>query len=248
MNEGKTNLEKSGDNNEEYNDGEPEVNNYDDVAFNENFESGYEYPENQDIPYKPEDYEPTNGVFDQNANAMKVNEVTPLSKRDIAVLGQGSPSNSFRNSNMVTMENESLLLDNASAISGITLSTNLENYTKTQLLQKIISMKNAARRDKERDRGDCEDINKHTEGQVIKVTKQDLFKRVQFIRHKNLLSDYSKKGSIGRFVMNKLGIEKNRRKRFWNTYGIVVRKGIKAQRNVIHTNIRRRFLGKIRIF
>ena len=247
MNENTIIQNKNGDNNQEYNDEDPEENNYDDADFNENFESGYDCQENQEIPYDPDYYDPTNDVLHQNTNVMKTNEVTPMSERNIALLRQESPNNSFRNSNMVTLENESVVLDNASAISGITLSTNLENYTKTQLLQKIISMRNAARRDKERDREDCEDINKHTEGQVIKVTKQDLFKRVQFIRHKNLLSDYSKKGSIGRFVMNKLGVEKNRRKRFWNTYGAVVRKGIKAQRNVVHTNIRRRFLGKIRM-
>jgi len=89
-----------------------------------------------------------------------------------------------------------------------------------------------------------EEINELTLGQVIKCTKYDLFKKVQFIRHKNILVEYEKKGTIGRFVMKKLKIKKERRKRFWNTYRPMVRKGIKSQRNVIHTNIRRRFLGK----
>ena len=118
--------------------------------------------------------------------------------------------------------------------------SNLDNYSKQQLLYYIKNNK----RKKHNLEDEQEEINEMTLGQVIKCAKYDLFKKVQFIRHKNILVEYEKKGTIGRFVMKKLKIKKERRKRFWNTYRPMVRKGIKSQRNVIHTNIRRRFLGK----
>ena len=118
--------------------------------------------------------------------------------------------------------------------------SNLDNYSKQQLLYYIKNNK----RKKHNLEDEQEEINELTLGQVIKCTKYDLFKKVHFIRHKNILVEYEKKGTIGRFVMKKLKIKKERRKRFWNTYRPMVRKGIKSQRNVIHTNIRRRFLGK----
>ena len=54
-----------------------------------------------------------------------------------------------------------------------------------------------------------------------------------------------KKGSIGRFVMKTLKIKSSRRQIFWNTYSHHVQRGIKSQRNVVHTNLRRKFMGKI---
>ena len=48
-----------------------------------------------------------------------------------------------------------------------------------------------------------EEINAMTLGQVVKCAKYDLFKKVQFIRHKKILDEYESRGSIGRFVMKK---------------------------------------------
>ena len=133
---------------------------------------------------------------------------------------------------------------NAEIISTVTeeksFESNLHSKSHNELIEMVMNM----RKHKNQDNGDVEEINEMTVNEVFKCAKNDLFKCVQFIRHQSVLREYEKKGSIGRFVMRKLKIKKNRRKRFWNTYFPIVRKGIKSQRNIIHTNIRRKFLGK----
>lgn len=140
----------------------------------------------------------------------------------------------------VSVNKDTDINEEISTVTTRSLESKFEAYSKEQLLQYIVSV--GIRKNDEL--LDLEEINEMTLNQVLKCVKYDLFKRVQFIRHKSVLQEYEKKGSIGRFVMKKLNIDKKRRKIFWNTYHPMVRKGIKSQRNVIHTNIRRKFLGK----
>lgn len=129
--------------------------------------------------------------------------------------------------------------DSESIVSGETLSSKLENYTKEQLFRYICKIR------AKKTKGEVEEVNKITLNEVIKCSKYELFKKIQFIRHHNVLEEYTKKGSIGRFVMKTLKIKSSRRQIFWNTYSHHVRRGIKSQRNVVHTNLRRKFMGKI---
>ena len=128
-----------------------------------------------------------------------------------------------------------------STVTARSLETKFGTYSKSELLKYIINIKKMSR---DNEQTDVEDLNEMTIMNVIKCAKYELFKRVQFIRHRSLLIEYEKKGSIGRFMLKKLKIPKERRKVFWNTYYPAVRKGIKSQRNIIHTCIRRKFLGK----
>jgi len=140
----------------------------------------------------------------------------------------------------VSVNKDTDINEEISTVTTRSLESKLETYSKEQLLQYIAIVG----RKKNDELLNVEEINELTVNQVLKCVKYDLFKRVQFIRHKSVLQEYKKKGSIGRFVMKKLNIEKKRREMFWNTYHPMVRKGIKSQRNIIHTNIRRNFLGK----
>ena len=129
--------------------------------------------------------------------------------------------------------------DSESIVSSDTLSSKLENYTKEQLFRYICKIR------AKKDNSDVEPVNKITLHEVIKCSKYELFKKIQFIRHHNVLEEYTKKGSIGRFVMKTLKIKSSRRQVFWNTYSHHVRRAIKSQRNVVHTNLRRKFMGKV---
>ena len=143
--------------------------------------------------------------------------------------------------NTVAIQNDA---QNAEIISTVTEEKSFESNLHAKSHEELIGMVMKMRKQKNQDSEDVEEINEMTVNEVFKCSKNDLFKCVQFIRHQSVLREYEKKGSIGRFVMRKLKIKKNRRRRFWNTYFPVVRKGIKSQRNIIHTNIRRKFLGK----
>ena len=86
-------------------------------------------------------------------------------------------------------------------------------------------------------RGDgdvCMMMNPIQETNLLKTTKFELFRYVQFIRHDSILENYTSKNSIGAFVMNQLGVDTEDRHMFWKTYRHVVRKGIKVQRNITH--------------
>jgi len=88
--------------------------------------------------------------------------------------------------------------------------------------------------------------NPLVETTVKNVVKNDLFPKVQFIRHDELFHDYKNRTSVGKFVMDHLNIENDEKKRgdFWETYKQVVRRQIKIQRNVVHTALKRKFFGK----
>ena len=135
-------------------------------------------------------------------------------------------------------------VQNSEIISTVTEEKSFESNLNDKSHEELIGMVMKMRKQKNQDNEDVEEINEMTVNEVFKCAKNDLFKCVQFIRHQSVLREYEKKGSIGRFVMRKLKVKKNRRKRFWNTYFPIVRKGIKSQRNIIHTNIWRKFLGK----
>ena len=184
----------------------------------------------------------------------KVSTVTPMSnEQGILKLSLDNEDNQMslgntdtlletekRRVKTVTVENDPNQNEEISTVTARSLETRLETYTREQLLQYIIRIKKT----KENELLDVEEINELTLTQVITCAKFELFKRIQFIRHPSLLKDFEKKGSIGRFVMRKLKIKKERRKIFWNTYFNTVRKTVKSQRNIIHTNLRRKFLGK----
>ena len=139
-------------------------------------------------------------------------------------------------------------VQNSESISTVTEDKSFESGLLSKSNEELIQILLKMRKQRKKGNEDLEEINEMTVNEVLKCSKYDLFKRVQFIRHQSVLREYEKKGSIGRFVMRKLKIEKSRRKIFWNTYFPVVRKGIKSQRNIIHTNIRRKFLGKLCAF
>lgn len=227
------------------------------LAYDDN--SGFDdddYPENQEVVTYKDNYDTTNPMMEISCNDQeKATTVTPSQKENGLINFTLSEDNNnpipFSNTECIlelkkktktscNVENDSQKSEQLSALTARSLGSKLETYNKEQLLQYIISIKNG----KECQLLDIEEINEMTLISVIKCSKYELFKRIQFIRHQNVLKEYEKKGSIGRFVMNKLKIDKKRRKVFWNTYYPMVRKGIKNQRNVIHTNIRRKFIGK----
>ena len=87
-------------------------------------------------------------------------------------------------------------------------------------------------------------MNPIQETNLLKTTKFELFRYVQFIRHDSILENYTSKNSIGAFVMNQLGVDAEDRCMFWKTYRHVVRKGIKVQRNITHSALKKQFLSK----
>ena len=217
------------------------------------YESDF-YGENQDKEYiSGINYLPNNDR-DRNYNCDEKNTiVTPRSRNNQEFLNYSlnvndSQTKMFDNASDLGMAIEHVKTvsvnkdpDRNEEISTVTtrsLESKLEAYSKEQLLQYIVSVGKR----KNDELLDLEEINEMTLNQVLKCVKYDLFKRVQFIRHKSVLKEYEKKGSIGRFVMKNLNIDL--KKTFLKTYYSMVRKGIKSQRNVIHTNIRRQFLGK----
>ena len=88
--------------------------------------------------------------------------------------------------------------------------------------------------------------NPLVETAVKNVVKNNLFPKVQFIRHDHLYNDCKPRYSIGRFVMDKCNIPENdiTREHFWDSYKQIVRKQTKVQRNVVHTALKRKFFGK----
>ena len=194
----------------------------------EGYQSQINYEENQEEVFHTNTF--VHGSFDEE-ELEECNENGYVKEKDV----------SQNEHPMVTVENEPNRIESVSTITDRSFQSNLENYTKRQLFEYIVEIKKR----KQDVIDEQEEINAMTLGQVVKCAKYDLFKKVQFIRHKKILDEYESRGSIGRFVMKKLKIKKERRKRFWHTYRQMVRKGIKCQRNVILTNIRRRFLGKV---
>ena len=88
------------------------------------------------------------------------------------------------------------------------------------------------------------ELNPIQEGHVRKLVKFELWKRIQFIRHTHVLDGYETDGTIGKFVMDRLNIDCNSREGFWECYKHVVRKTLKQQRNVVHSALRRKFVGE----
>ena len=235
-----------------HNDHEEE--NDDDNAVNEreNFVHRNYYEENQQGFYYPRNNAGSNvlpKVSPAPENEGEDNIKLSLSKDYIHPLSLDDGDSLLKNGkdkiNTVAIENDA---QNAEIISTVTEEKSFESNLHSKSHEELIEMVMKMRKNKNQDNEDVEEINEMTVNEVFKCAKNDLFKCVQFIRHQSVLREYEKKGSIGRFVMRKLKIKKNRRKRFWNTYFPVVRKGIKSQRNIIHTNIRRKFLGKFNNF
>jgi len=244
--------------NEDYDDEEDEDEYVDEDEISNDgrvYESDF-YGENQDKEYTSRiNYLPNNNR-DRNYNCDEKNTIiTPRSRNNQEFLNYSlnvndSQTKMFDNASdlgmvkehvkTVSVNKDSDINEEISTVTTRSLESKLETYSKEQLLQYIAIVG----RKKNDELLNVEEINELTVNQVLKCVKYDLFKRVQFIRHKSVLQEYKKKGSIGRFVMKKLNIEKKRREMFWNTYHPMVRKGIKSQRNVIHTNIRRKFLCK----
>ena len=88
------------------------------------------------------------------------------------------------------------------------------------------------------------EINPIQEGHVRKLVKIELWKRIQFICHMHVLDGYESDGTIGKFVMDRLSIGENCREGFWECYKHVVRKTLKQHRNVVHSSLRKKFIGK----
>ena len=72
-----------------------------------------------------------------------------------------------------------------SIVFGKTLSSKLENYTKEQLFRYICKIR------AKKTKGEVEEVNKITLNEVIKCSKYELFKKIQFIRHHNVLEEYT---------------------------------------------------------
>ena len=72
------------------------------------------------------------------------------------------------------------------------LESKLEACSKEQLLQYIVSVGKR----KNDELLDLEEINEMTLNQVLKCVKYDLFKRVQFIRHKSVLQNMKRRGVL----------------------------------------------------
>ena len=87
------------------------------------------------------------------------------------------------------------------------------------------------------------ELNPIQEGHVRKLVKFELWKRIQFVRHTHVLDGYETDGTIGKFVMDRLNIDTNCREGFWECYKHVVRKTLKQQRNVVHSALRKKFIG-----
>ena len=66
---------------------------------------------------------------------------------------------------------------------------------------------------------------------------------MQFIRASKILNHYTETGSIGKYVMDGINVEESARKNFWKLYKPIVRQSIKMKRNVVHTALRKRFIG-----
>ena len=89
------------------------------------------------------------------------------------------------------------------------------------------------------------ELNPIQEGHVRKMVKIELWKRIQFIRHMHVLDGYDSNGTVGKFVMDRLSIGKNCREGFWGCYKHVVRKTVKQQQNVVHSALRKKFIGEL---
>lgn len=214
----------------------------------DNYVHGHYYEENQQGLYYPRHIAEGNGlpkVSPSPASQPEDNIKLTLSKDYIHTFSLEDDNTLLKSGkekiSTVAIRNDA---QNAEIISTVTEEKSFESNLHGKSQEELIGMVMKMRNQKNQDNEDVEEINEMTVNEVFKCAKNDLFKCVQFIRHQSVLREYEKKGSIGRFVMRKLNVKKNRRKRFWNTYFPIVRKGIKSQRNIIHTNIRRKFLGK----
>ena len=86
-------------------------------------------------------------------------------------------------------------------------------------------------------------LNPLVENTVKQVVKNELFRKIQFIRYDHVFDDFQANNSIGNFVMNAVNVPDitQEREQFWNLYKPVVRKQMKMQRNVVHTALKRKF-------
>ena len=232
--------------------GHEEENDDDNVNERDNFVHRSYYEENQQGFYYPRNIagsnvlpkvspSPESQAVDNIKLTLSKDYIHPLNLED----GDSLLKSGKDKINTVAIQNDAR---NAEIISTVTEEKSFESNLHSKSHEELIEMVMKMRKRKNQDNEDIEEINEMTVNEVFKCAKNDLFKRMQFIRHQSVLREYQKKGSIGRFVMRKLKIKKNRRKIFWNTYFSYVRKGIKSQRNIIHTNIRRKFLGKFNNF
>ena len=88
------------------------------------------------------------------------------------------------------------------------------------------------------------ELNPIQEGHVRKKIKIELWKRIQFIRHTHVLDGYETDGTIGKFVIDRLSIDKNCREGFWECYKHVVWKTLKQHQNVVHSTLRKKCISK----
>ena len=121
--------------------------------------------------------------------------------------------------------------------------------------RKFLSSDNDLRRIIEKQREEIEKLNSRLigrkklelnpiqEGHVRKLVKVELWKRIQFIRHMHILDGYECDGTIGKFVMDRLSIGNDCREGFWECYKHIVRKTLKQHRNVVHSSLRKKFIG-----
>ena len=220
-----------------------EENDDDNANDRDNYVHRNYYVENQQGLYYPRNPKvspsPVSQAEDKIKFSLSKDSIRPLSLEDEdSLLKSGKEK-------INTVANDA---QNSESISTVTEEKSFQSNLNDKSHEELIGMVMKMRKQKNQDNEDVEEINEMTVNEVFKCAKNDLFKCVQFIRHQSVLREYEKKGSIGRFVMRKLKVKKNRRKIFWNTYFPIVRKGIKSQRNIIHTNIRRKFLGKFNDF
>ena len=90
-------------------------------------------------------------------------------------------------------------------------------------------------------------MNTIQEGNVRKLVKIELWKRIKFIRHMHGLDGYESEGTIGKFEMDRLSIGRKCRESFWECYKHVVRKTLKQYQNVVHSSLRKKLLVSILI-
>ena len=88
------------------------------------------------------------------------------------------------------------------------------------------------------------ELNAIQEKSVVEVTKKYLFPYCQFIRNADVLDRFESSNSIGKMIMDRVGVKDNIRSNFWYTYKHIVRKAIKQQRNISHNAIRCVFISK----
>ena len=91
------------------------------------------------------------------------------------------------------------------------------------------------------------ELNPIQKGHVLKLVKIELWKRIQFICHLHVLDGHECDGTFGKFFMDGLSIGNDSREGFWECYKHVVRKTLKQHRNVVHSSLRKKFIGRLDI-